>query len=299
MVEGFEHSSQSLNVDFLKATGCQIMPGNYSQGVLESLLQVLAFFIAWIGCWLPLAAVCANAVGWQPPKPLSAEQKLSLLASLYLIAPLIVWGAGSVTGASFSDYGLIWTPVIFGFIGVGFGLGVLSMVVLFGCQTVLGWIAWQPINRQRLVSVLLPTLLLAFWISGVEELVFRGFVLTQLQTGNSIWAAAASSLIFALLHLVWEQEETIPQLPGLWLLGMVLVLARYVAGGSLGLAWGLHASWVWAIALLDSAQTIDYTNSKSHWITGKAGKPLSGAVGVFCLLLIGSILWFSPLVIFP
>jgi hypothetical protein len=64
-----------------------------------------------------------------------------------------------------------------------------------------------------------------------------------------------------------------PQLPGLWLMGMVLVLARYVDGGSLGLAWGLHAGWVWAIASLDSAQLITYTGTGSEWVTGKNRKP--------------------------
>ena len=89
-----------------------------------------------------------------------------------------------------------------------------------------------------MASVLLPTLLIAFLISGIEEGVFRGFVLTQLRQDYTIeLAAAISSLIFALLHLLWEQKETVPQLPGLWLMGMVLVLARWTDGGSLGLAW--------------------------------------------------------------
>jgi membrane protease YdiL (CAAX protease family) len=184
---------------------------------------------------------------------------------------------------------------------VGFGFAVLSMMVLFGFQIALGWVTCQPLDRQRLASVLPPTLLLALWVSGTEELVFRGFVLTQLLQDYQIWLAAAiSSLIFALLHLVWERRETMPQLPGLWLLGMVLVLARYVDNGSLGLAWGLHAGWVWAIASLDSAQIINYTGNSSEWLVGKAGKPLAGAVGILCLLATGGIIWlFSPFIQSP
>lgn len=267
----------------------------------SSLLWIMAFFIAWAGCWLPVAIVCALALNWRPSKPLAAEQKLPLLVSLYLIAPLALWGVNWLIGASFLDYGFAWNLWILSSAGVGFGFGVLSMTVLFGSQIALGWVTWQPIDRQRLASVLPPTLLLALWVSGTEELVFRGFVLTQLLQDYQIWLAAAiSSLIFALLHLVWERRETMPQLPGLWLLGMVLVLARYLDGGSLGLAWGLHAGWVWAIASLDSVQIINYTGTSSEWITGKAGKPLAGAVGILCLLATAGIIWlFSPLVQSP
>lgn len=257
-----------------------------------SLLQVMSFFLAWGGLWLPLAIVCAMLLDWRPPKPLAAEQQLPLIASLYLIAPLILWGASWVTGASFSDYGFTLTPWILSSLGLGFGLGVLSLVVLFGIQTALGWVTWQPASGRQLASVLLPTLLLALWIGGTEELVFRGFLLTQLQQDYPDGVAAGiSSLIFALLHLIWERRETIPQLPGLWLMGMVLVLARWVDGGSLGLAWGLHSGWVWAIASLDSAELHAYTGIGSEWVTGKNGKPLAGAVGIICLLATGGFLW--------
>jgi len=254
--------------------------------------QVIPFFLVWASCWLPIAIACAVAINWRPPKPLATEQKLPLLASLYLIAPLVFWGFNWILGTSFSDYGLAWNFWIFSSLGLGFGLGVLSLVILFAIQTALGWVSWQAADRQRLASVLLPTLLLALWISGTEELVFRGFVLTQLQQDYAFEVAAViSSLIFALLHLVWEQQETLPQLPGLWLMGMVLVLARWVDGGSLGLAWGLHTGWVWAIASLDSLQMITYTGISSEWVTGKNGKPLAGATGILCLLLTGGLLW--------
>lgn len=245
-----------------------------------------------------MAVVIAIALDWRPAKPITAEQKLPLLASLYLIAPLVLWGVSWLTGASFSDYGLSWNLWILTSLGAGMGCGMLSMLVLFGCQTALGWVTWQPLVGQRLGLVVLSTLLLALWISGTEELVFRGFILTQLQQDYQIWIAAAiSSLIFALLHLVWERQETLPQLPGLWLLGMVLVLARYIDRGSLGLAWGLHAGWIWAIASLDSAPTLKLTGKASEWITGKAGKPLAGMVGILCLLATGGILWLCSLLV--
>lgn len=257
-----------------------------------SLLQVIAFFCVWAGIWFPIAVVCAIAINWRPPQPLAVEQKLPLVASLYLIVPVILWGATNVIGVSLSDYGFSTNLEILGSLGLGFGLAVLSIIIVFAIQTLLGWMAWQLKPGQGLLSVLLPILLLALWLSGTEELVFRGFVLTQLRQDYGVGLAAAiSSLIFAIAHLVWEQRETIPQLGGLWLMGMVLVLARYVDGGSLGLAWGLHTGWVWAIASLDTLQVITYTGTSPEWVTGKNGKPLAGVAGILCLLLVGITLW--------
>jgi hypothetical protein len=258
-----------------------------------SLLQAIAFFVVWAVCWLPLAIACAIAINWRPPQPLTTQQKLPLLASLYAIAPLVLWLANRVLGASFADYGFVRNLELFSSLAIGFALGVFSLVILFALQTALGWINWQKQDELKLGAVLLPTFLLALWISGTEELIFRGFLLTQLQQDFvPIIAAAISSAIFALLHLVWEQRETLPQLPGLWLMGMVLVVARWVDGGSLGLAWGLHTGWVWAIACLDTLGIINYTGTGSEWVTGKYGKPLAGVAGIGFLLVTGAILWF-------
>lgn len=260
-----------------------------------SMIQVAGFFLVWTACWLPLAIGCAIAIKWRPWQSITTRQKLPLLASLYAIAPLILWQASKIVGKSFTDWGFTWNWQLLSSIGGGFLIGAIGISVLFAAQTTFGWVKWQPQsekNSGQIASVVLLTLLLALWISGTEELIFRGFMFTQLEQDlNSGWAAAISSLIFALLHLVWEQKETLPQLPGLWLMGMVLVLARWVDNGSLGLAWGLHAGWVWAIACLDSLQVIAYTGNAAEWVTGKYGKPLAGIVGILFLLATGTILW--------
>jgi membrane protease YdiL (CAAX protease family) len=97
-------------------------------------------------------------------------------------------------------------------------------------------------------------------------------------------AGAISSLIFALLHLLWERQQTLPQLPGLFLMGMVLVWARAIDHGSLGLAWGLHSGWVWGLALLDSAELMSYSDSGLVWVKGIYNQPLAGLAGILCLL---------------
>ncbi|MBE9192305.1 CPBP family intramembrane metalloprotease [Gloeocapsopsis crepidinum LEGE 06123] len=258
-----------------------------------SLLQVISFFLTWAGCWLPIAILLAIARGWQIGT-LEPAQKLPLLGSLYLLAPIILWIASLITNSSFRDYGLVWNFAILRSLSVGLAIGVLSLIILFAIQTILGWVKWQKISAQQITSVVLPTLALALWVSATEELIFRGFVLTQLQQDYTLAIAAiGSSVIFAVLHLVWEQRETVPQLFGLWLMGIVLVLARLVDGGSLGLAWGLHSGWVWAIASIDTAGILTYTGKAPEWVTGKYGKPLAGMLGIFLLLATGGILWLS------
>jgi membrane protease YdiL (CAAX protease family) len=253
---------------------------------------VMAFFIAWVGCWLPIAVILLRLLHWQPIKPLQPEQKLPLIVSLYLLAPLIVWGVMWLSNSSFSDYGLVANLAMLGSLALGFGLGVLSIVILYTCQFWLGWCNFQRLNIKQIASIMPSILLIALLVGGIEELVFRGFLLTELERDYPVWVAAViSSLIFALLHLVWEQQETLPQMPGLWLLGMMLVLARICDRNNLGIAWGLHSALVFAIATIDTAQLVTYTGKVSDWWTGKNNKPLAGVAGIVCVLGTSLILW--------
>ncbi|MFB2893140.1 lysostaphin resistance A-like protein [Aerosakkonemataceae cyanobacterium BLCC-F50] len=263
-------------------------------------VKIIVFFLAWLGCWLPIAIPIAYALKWYPPKPLGAAQKIPLLASLYLIAPPLLWGFARVEGVSFLDYGISGDANFLISLGIGLAIGVISIIVVFAIESTFGWINWHWQPDRKFWETLLTTLLLGLWVSGTEELIFRGFLLNELQQSYSLWlGAVVSSLIFALLHLVWEIDETLPQLPGLFLMGLVLVLARWVDNGNLSLAIGLHAGWIWGLTTIDSAQLISYTGKGSAWFTGKNGKPLAGAAGIFCLLITGTLLLYLGREFFP
>ncbi|MGV0027698.1 CPBP family intramembrane glutamic endopeptidase [Phormidesmis priestleyi] len=254
-------------------------------------VRVGVFFAVWLLVWLPIALPLAAFLKWQPFKPLEVRQKLPLVASLYLLAPIVLWGVAWVQNLPFSSYGLFWNRQVFSSLSVGIGLGTIGLAVLFSLQTVLGWIEWRTESWPKLGSVLLPTLLLGLLVGVIEELVFRGFLFNQLLTAFDFWTAAiASSLIFALLHLVWEGQENVPQLPGLSLMGVVLCLAIGTDLGSIGLAWGLHAGWVWTIATIDSTQLMKPTENAPEWLIGTAGKPLEGVMGLLFLLATGLLL---------
>ncbi|WP_397333636.1 MULTISPECIES: lysostaphin resistance A-like protein [unclassified Nostoc] len=254
---------------------------------------LMAFFISWVGCWIPLAAISAVFLHWEPSKPLQPEQKLPLLVSLYLLAPLVLWGVIYLYKRSFANYGLIVNLSLLKGLGLGFSVGLFSLSLMFLAQLWLGWCNFEKSNLKLLPSILLPILLVALLVGGIEELVFRGFLLTELERDYPLWLAAViSSSIFALLHLVWEQQETTPQIPGLWLMGMMLVMARIADKGSLGIAWGLHTALVWTIASIDTAQLITYTGKVSVWYTGKYNKPLAGVAGIICVVGTALILWW-------
>ncbi|HBW57931.1 MAG TPA: CPBP family intramembrane metalloprotease domain-containing protein, partial [Oscillatoriales bacterium UBA8482] len=206
-------------------------------------IKIIIFFGVWMGLWMPIAVMIAIALNWRPPHPLNETQKLGLLAPLYGIAPIVLWKISQVQGQSFWDYGLNWRSPFFKSTAIGFGLAIISLTLLFGFQFVLGGRHWlpkdskptdkqsstlnsdlTPINRGiklgKKVSILLPILLMALWVSSTEELIFRGFLQKQLQPDYSWFVAATvASLIFAFSHLLWEVRNTLPQLPGLALMG--------------------------------------------------------------------------------
>lgn len=255
-------------------------------GDIPVLILVMAFFLIWLLSWLPIGVISAIAINWRSNQPLKADQKLPLLIPLYLLAPFVVWLTSKFANTSLLDYGLLGKASTFIDLGLGIALGVTSIFLVFACQLSWGWCALNKSKIRQLPITMLSILLLALFVGGVEELVFRGFLLTELQIDYQLWIAATiSSLIFAVLHLFWERRETLPQLPGFWLMGMILVFARFVDGGNLGLAWGLHSGWVWVIATIDTVGIIDYTGNVSEFVTGKYNKPLAGAAGIACLLL--------------
>ncbi|MEG4959747.1 MULTISPECIES: CPBP family glutamic-type intramembrane protease [unclassified Microcoleus] len=271
---------------------------------IPAIVKIILFFSTWMVVWLPAAIVLAIALKWHPPQPLG-NKKLPLLASLYVIVPFILWATSWIENTSFTNWGWDWQLAVLMSLLRGLGLGIISLVILFGLQLTAGWLELQksenstetvekPINFWTLIfnPASLLTLLLALWISATEELIFRGCLQTILQQDYSVLIAAAiASFIFAIAHLIWAAKETLPQLPGLWLMGMVLTLARIANNGSLGLAIGIHAAWIWGITTVDTEGAINPTGRAPEWITGIAAKPLAGVAGILLLLATAAVLF--------
>lgn len=256
-----------------------------SLSTVPAALKVAGFLLLWLAIWLPLGIPLARHYQWRPFAPLTPAQKLPLLGSLYAIAPLAFGLMLRADGSTLGDCGLVWNGSLGRSLAVGAAIALAGLGATFGLERGVGWLEWRGENLSRLTAQGVPILVLGLWIGLTEEAIFRGLLLDLLKTDYSPWIAAIlSSAIFALLHLVWEREQTLPQLPGLWLMGMVLVAARTIDGGSLGLAWGLHAGWIWGLTAIDATEAIAYTGRAPSWVTGLNGQPLAGIAGVLCLI---------------
>lgn len=256
-----------------------------------SLLKILIFFSAWIILWLPIAIPLSKRIDYQFRSVPTVEQKLILIASLYPLAPIIMGLIIHWSDISWLNIGWQWQAKELFFLGWGIILAIGSLTVVFFVEFVCGLIDWHKENSLKLVSLIFPVFCLSIGISFVEELIFRGFLISELNNNFSyLVSAIASSTIFALLHLVWEQKKTIPQLPGLWLMGMILVLGTITLEGNIGLAWGLHTGWIFGLTCLDGAELISYNTDSKNWLTGINREPLAGLFGILCLLLTGIVL---------
>lgn len=262
-------------------------------------LTAIAFFGLWVGLWLPIAVPVAIALQWRPFQTITPQQKLPLVLTLYTVAPFALWMVNRATDRSWASYGWVFNVQLLASWGIGLLVGVVGLLLAYGLQVRLGWLNWvcsnegsKSLTLGAIAQTSVLTLLLATVVGAVEELVFRGFLLNCLQGSAGIVSGAiASSAIFAILHLIWEGRKGLWQLPGLWLMGIALVLARSVDQGQLGLPWGLHAGWVWVVASLDALPGMQPSGQVPAWVTGIAGYPLAGMVGIGFMLLMAIALY--------
>ena len=254
-------------------------------------IKITLLILTWFIIWLPIAIFVSKKIVWKPLEPLKPNQKILLLSSLYLLVPVLIFLILILDDKSLANYGLVLNYKFLIDFFLGLFISLLSLIILFKIEEKFNYLKWNFENKAILKKILLPTLSLVLWIGLTEELVFRGLIQTILEDDHNILIAAIiCNVVFMLLHLIWEREETIPQLPGLWLMGMVLTAAKWYYG-SLGMPWGLHAGWILGISLLESAKLITYTDSAGNYIVGVKQKPLAGIMGILSLLITAIILW--------
>ncbi len=276
------------------------------------------FFLGWIGLWFPVALGVARLVKIPWRYPIAPEHKLPLLLPLYLLAPVAVelyrrYGGGE----PWANYGVLWPTHTLTSLVVGLGVAIFGVALLVGVQLVLGWRQWRPQTSARVnppatsplgqpsdlpanspshpsptpIALLLALPILTLFIGWVEELIFRGVLVNGLLAALP-WLAVVvlASAIFAVSHLVWDGPAGVPSLPGLGLMGLVLLLARWAMAGDLSLAWGLHTGWIFAIALIDALHLVQpVTNAPA--LAGKPDQPLTGLPALGLMVLTGLGIW--------
>ncbi|MBF2029070.1 MAG: CPBP family intramembrane metalloprotease [Oscillatoriales cyanobacterium C42_A2020_001] len=175
----------------------------------------------------------------------------------------------------------------------GLGVGLTSALLLFVVQGFLGWIQWQPVSLGT-AQIILEGLFISLALGFAEELLFRGWLLDELQRDYvPIVALWANAVLFAALHLrLWT-------FPALVLLGVALVWAKrsrpeWTLGKRrerLGLPMGLHAGLVWGNYIVEVGKLIQYTNRVPAWVTGLDRNPLAGVMGVLFLGALAFGMW--------
>lgn len=172
--------------------------------------------------------------------------------------------------------------------GLAFGLVVVMSLLLL--ESGLGWLTWQLPEPSNLPKVILEGFLVSLGVGFAEELLFRGWLLAELQRNYSLTASLwASATIFACLHYIKPLEEMVrnlPAFPGLLLLGLTLVWAKRSSQGRLGLPMGFHGGLVWGYYIINTGQLVVYSDQVSEWLTGIGENPIAGLMGILFLGII-------------
>lgn len=234
--------------------------------------------------WVPLALPIDRTVS---DRNLATILTMPLLYLEFLLL-LVLWGR-FVEGSKnlFKIYGFRQPTKFVRNLLQGVGVGVISVLLMFAIQGGLGWVVWQA-PQPTLLRIVLEGGLVAIAYGFAEELLFRGWLLHELEHGYSEKTALwASSIIFSLVHLGPIQRSI--QLPALVLLGMILVWAKRASSGRLGLAVGLHGGLIWGWYIINVGQLVTFPNAVPEWVTGIGRNPLAGIVGLIGLSAIA--LW--------
>jgi len=175
----------------------------------------------------------------------------------------------------------------------GLGIGLGSVAVLLSFETVMGWIGWRSPSLATL-QIVVEGLLVSLAIGFAEELLFRGWMLDELQRDYApVVALWANAILFAALHL---RPSTFPALV---FLGVALVWAKrshtVTRSGKrynlLGLPIGLHAGLVWGNYIVEVGKLIQYTDRVPAWVTGIDRNPVASLMGIVLLAGLAFGMW--------
>jgi len=176
----------------------------------------------------------------------------------------------------------------------GLAIGTISLLILFGLEGALGWLVWQqPQSYGYFRRVILEGLIVGLGIGFAEELLFRGWLLDELQRDYTLRIALwVDAFLFATSHFIKPLEaiiHTLPQFPALLLLGLTQVWGKRWRRGRLALPTGLHGGLVWGYYIINVGELMKYSGQVPDWITGVNKNPLAGVMGL--VFLSGLALW--------
>jgi membrane protease YdiL (CAAX protease family) len=256
-------------------------------------VRILCFILLLLLVWVPLALPISLVVN--DPNTSS----ILTLPILYVEFVLLVrfWGRRVYHQPNLLwSYGLEFTRRMGGEWLTGLAIGLVSVLALFGTQILFGWLVWKGLPSPRIV---LEGLLIASGIGFAEELLFRGWLLDELERdytpNRAMWIDAT---IFALIHFIKPLDQLrriFVAFPALLLLGLTLVWAKRARPDpedgvrkGLGLPMGLHGGLVWGYYIVNVGQVVSFPNRVPEWLTGIDRNPLASVTG---LVFLGILAW--------
>lgn len=174
------------------------------------------------------------------------------------------------------DYGLIINRRNFQLFFQGLGIGLFCLFSLLILEMFLGWLVWLS-PPEDLLKFIFEGLLVSVGIGFAEELLFRGWLLDELERNyQSTIVLWVSSIVYAVLHFIKPIEEiwrTLLQFPGLVLLGLIFVWAKRSSGKKLnkftnkkeellGFPMGIHAGLVWGYYIVNVSGLVKYDDGQ-------------------------------------
>ncbi|KAB8319149.1 CPBP family intramembrane metalloprotease [Tolypothrix campylonemoides VB511288] len=254
-------------------------------------MRLGVFILSLLVLWLPLAAPIYLLV--------HDTNLVSILTMVLLYGEFIIllrlWGKCVYNQPQLlRHYGLEMTRLNGVELLRGLAIGVISILILFGLQGSLGWLMWQQ-PKVFFLKLILESLIVGLGVGFAEELLFRGWLLDELQRDYSksvaLWVDA---IAFAVLHFIKPVEaiiHTLPQFPALVILGLTQVWGKRSCRGRLGLPIGLHGGLVWGYYIINVGELIRYTGQVPDWVTGVNKNPLAGVMGLVFLSVLA--LWMK------
>lgn len=249
--------------------------------------RIVIFLALLLLIWLPVATPIYLLFKYD--SNLVTILTMGLLFGLFLLF-LPIWGKKVYQQPQlFKQYGLAGTRQNGLNLIQGLCIGLLFTFSLFALEGLLGWVKFQT-PQATLPRIILEGFLSGIGIGCAEELVFRGWILAELQQDyppkTALWIDA---IIFAVSHFLKPISEVIrafPTLPALFVLGLTLVWSKRSDGGLLGLPIGIHAGLIWGYYILNIGKLIESSHQVSPWITGIDGNPIAGVMGILFLSIL-------------
>jgi membrane protease YdiL (CAAX protease family) len=280
------------------------------------LLQIVLFVtITLIIGWLTLGVF--SLIGGETEVATESSIAFAAFAVISLVAAIIsVWlAARFFDRRPLSGLGLRLDRNWWLDLGFGLSLGALLMTAIFLVELSAGWVtvtgAFEAVGGGPFFPAVLAPLVIFLVVGVYEELIYRGYQLTNLAEGLNypglggpkgavVLALVISSSIFGLGHFL-NPNATIVSTANIAFAGLVLGLG-YVLTGRLAVGIGFHITWnffqntVFGFPVSGiepiGATFISIEQSGPHVFTGDIFGPEAGLIGLFAMVAGGLLIAF-------